>query len=155
MNNHLKESLLALFLLGIAPLGLAAEHENGKPATKEIQREAAETAEAIKDYTIDKREEAANKAKAALDRLDADIDALQERIDENWGRMDQATREQAQRTLKTLRKQRIDTAEWYGALKNSTAAAWEHMKKGFSEAYQSLRRASEKAQREYRKNENP
>lgn len=155
MKKRTTLSLIAVALLGLAPLSHASpqetsRQENDKTTAKEVRQEVADAAEAIKNYTADKRDEAAKKAKAALDALDARIEAMEGRIDKNWDKMDQAAREQARNALKAMRKQRVQVAEWYGSLKNSTADAWEHMKKGFSEAYGSLRRAWEKAEREYK-----
>jgi hypothetical protein len=76
---------------------------------------------------------------------------LQERIDDNWQNMSEAAREDARATLKALRQQRLLVAEWYGGLKNSSTEAWDHMKKGFSDAYQSLRGSWQKAEKEFEK----
>lgn len=149
MKRSTTVSLLAVALLAIAPANHASQHENGKTTAKEVRQEVTDAAEAIKQYTADKRDEAAREAQAALAELDARIEALERRVERKWNRMDQAAREQASTTLKALRKQRIEVAEWYGGLKNSSAEAWEHMKSGFSGAYRSLRRAWEKAEKEY------
>ena len=140
---------IILMLPGMAPLGHASPDGKDPATAREIRQESTDAGEAGKNNRDDKRDEAARKAKAALDYLDARIEALEARIDKAWDKMDQAAREQARSTLKALRKQRVETAEWYGGLKNSTAKAWEHMKKGFNDAYGSLRRAWEKAEREY------
>ncbi len=158
MKKHLALSLITLALLGITPLSLAAEqdiskHENDKTTAKDVRHEVTDAAETIGNYTADKRDEAAKKAKASLDALDVRIHALEARIDRNWEKMDKAAREQARSTLDALQKQRVEVAEWYGGLKNSTADAWEHTKKGFSDAYKSLRNTWEKANREYREDE--
>jgi hypothetical protein len=150
MKKHTTLSLITVMLLGIAPLSHASPDDNDKTTAKEVRQETVDAAEAIKNYTADKRDEAAVKARAALVALDARIEALEVRIDKNWDKMDKAARDQARSTLKALRKQRVEVAEWYGSLQNSTASAWEHMKKGFTDAYGSLRRAWEKAEREYR-----
>ena len=63
--------------------------------------------------------------------------------------MNKAAREKARANLKALRKQRNEVAEWYGGLKASSADAWEHMKKGFSDAYKSLGDAWEKSAQEF------
>ncbi len=63
--------------------------------------------------------------------------------------MDKAARERARGTLTALHRQRIRVAEWYGSLKNSSIEAWERMKNGFSDAYNSLRSSWEKADKEY------
>lgn len=154
MKKNATLSFLMVALLGIAPLSLAAQHEasgheNGKTTAKEVRREVTDAAEAIKNYTADKRDEGAKKAKAALDALDVRIEAMEARIDKNRDKMDAAAREQARSTLHALRKQRVQVAEWYGGLKNSSADAWGQMKTGFSDAYKSLRHAWEKADRQY------
>lgn len=131
----------------------AAEAENDRTTAAEVREEMSDAAEAIGSYAADKRDEAVTQAEAALDVLDARIQALEARIDTKWEKMDQATREQARRTLQTLREQRVEVAEWYGGLKASTAEAWEHMKAGFTNAYRSLGQAWQKAEQEYRDDE--
>lgn len=81
--------------------------------------------------------------------LDKRIEELEARVDESWGKMDKAAREKARANLKALRKQRTQVAEWYGSLKSSTGDAWEHMKKGFSDAYKALNDAWEKSEKEF------
>ncbi len=153
MIKHTTVSLLALMLLGVALPSQASPYGNDKTTAKEVRQKVTDAAESIKNYTVDKRDEAAKKAKASLDALDARIHALEERIDKKWEKMDKASREQARATLQALHKQRVEAAEWYGGLKYSTADAWEHMKKGFSDAYKSLRSTWEKAERESREKE--
>src|SRR5512139_3089763 len=121
--------LIAVF--GIAPL-CYAETSSEKTSIKEVSQEAQDLIKELKSYTAEQRDEAIQKTEAALDNLDKRIDALETRIDSNWDKMDKATREKARASLKALRKERTKAAEWYGSLKNSSADAWEHMKKGFS-----------------------
>jgi hypothetical protein len=73
MIKHTPLSLITLGLLGIAPLSHASPYENDKTTAKEVRQQVTDAAEAIKNYTVDKRDEAARKAKAALDALDARI----------------------------------------------------------------------------------
>lgn len=148
MKKRTTVSLITVVLLGLAPPSLASQHEKDKTTAKAVRHEVADAAEAIKQYGADKRDEAAKKAQAALDALDARINAMEARIDRNWDKMDKAAREQARSRLKALREQRVEVAEWYGGLKNSTAEAWDQMKAGFSGAYTSLRRTWEKAETE-------
>lgn len=158
MKKHTTLSLIAVALLGVAPPNGASQQEaskqqDDKTKSRAVRQEVADAAEAIKNYSADQRDEAAQQAKAALDALDARIEALEARIDKNGDKMDQAARAQARSTLKALRQQRIQVAEWYGGLKDSTTAAWDHMKKGFSDAYKSLRSSWEKAEREYQEDQ--
>lgn len=138
MKKHITFSLITVAMLGIAPYAFAEQDANDKTTAKEVKQGSGDDA--------DKRDEATEKAKAALDTLDAHIDALEAHIDKNWEKMSQAAREESRSTLKALRSQRVKVAEWYGGMKNSSAEAWEHMKQGFSDAYKSLQSAWEKAE---------
>ena len=63
--------------------------------------------------------------------------------------MDQATRDKANATLKSLRKQRTELAEWYGGMQYSSVNAWEHVKKGLLDSYEALSKAYNKALKEF------
>ena len=109
----------------------------------------AAAAEAIKNYSVDQRDEAVKRAKEILDDLDARIARLDSRLNDRWERMDQTARKKMSAALAALRKQRNDAAEWYGGLKHSSANAWEDVKKGFLRSYHNLRDSFDKARQEY------
>jgi hypothetical protein len=155
MKKHALLSLTTATLLGIATLNYAAEQTPtaAKPSAAEVRQKLTDAAEAIQHFSADKRDEAAKKAKVALDALDARINTLEGELDKNWEKMDKAARERARASLRELRDQRVKVAEWYGGLKNSTAGVWEETKKGFSDAYRSLEHIWEKAEREQENNE--
>ena len=133
-------------LLAVSPLSFSAE----APATtaKDVSRKAGETGRAIKDYTVEQRDEAIKKAKAALDDLDARIRRMERKLDGEWERMDQGARKKARATLDTLRRERNEAAEWYGGLKHSSAESWEQVKAGFVKSYEVLRQSFAKARKE-------
>jgi len=120
-----------------------------KPAMQDVKKEMAETAETIKHYSADQRDEALSKAKAVMDDLDAKIDKLRSSIHKQWGSMDKAARHKAQAALDSLKQQRKEMAESYNALQQSTAGAWEHVKKGFADSYTDLHDAWQKAEKEF------
>ena len=66
--------------------------------------------------------------------------------------MTDATRKKVSATMKKLRKERVQLAEWYGGMKHSTANAWDDMKNGFSEALDSIADAWDKAEDEFENN---
>jgi len=138
---------MALFLTGSN--GVAGETDD-KAALKKAKKEVAEAAQAIKNYSANQRDEALSKVKSALDALDAAIDRLQASIDREWDQMSQASRDKARATMKKLNEQRNQVAEWYGGMKHSSAGAWDQMKKGFSDAYQSLYDSWKKATDEFK-----
>ncbi len=135
-------------VLGAAPVCFA-ETAGEKTTAKDVKQEAQEVIQALKGYTVEQRDEAIKKTKAALDNLDNRIDDLEKRIDESWDKMNGAARREARQSLKELRKQRVKVAEWYGSLKSSSADAWEHVKKGFSESFKAIHNAWGKAVEEF------
>ena len=139
---------LLITLFGIAPLS-NAETSSEKASIEEVKQETQDLLAALKSYTAAQRDEAIQKTKSALERLDKRINSLETRIDNNWDNMNKAAREKARAYLKALRKQRIKVAEWYGGLKSSSVDAWEHIKKGFSDAYEAFSDAWEKAEKEF------
>lgn len=141
--------VLLMIFLGAAQVVYADKYSDDKTSGKEVQHEVVDAAKAIKNFAADKRDEAAKNVEVALISLDSRIDAMEERIDKKWDKMNEAARERARSTLTKLRKKRIQVAEKYGSLKNSSSEAWEHMKKGFSDSYRVLRSAWEKAESEY------
>lgn len=108
--------------------------------------------QALGTYIADQREEAIERTRTGLDELDKRIDVLETRIDNNWDQMNKTAPEKASANLKALRKQRTEMDEWYGRLKTSSADAWDHMKKGFSDAYKNLSDTWEKSVKEFSTN---
>jgi len=160
IKNVIKNVIIAL--VSVAFLGLTtgcdsektsssetAEQKTDQTTMKDVKHEVVDAAKAIKEYSFDQRDQAVKKVKSTLDDLDSRIDKLQDRIDDNWDKMNKATRQKTKATLRALRKQRNEVAEWYGGLKHSSADAWEDMKKGFSDAYTSFADAWKKAEKEF------
>lgn len=130
-------TLFMIVTLCFMPLSYT-QASNDKTTIQDVKQEAQELIAKIKGYTADQRDEATNQTEQALKKLDDRIDALETDIYNSWDKMDKNAREEAQTGLKELRKQRIELAEWYGSLKNSSVSVWEQMKKGFSDAYQAI-----------------
>ncbi len=145
--------LVPVVFLAFAPVSFAdqsaANQSAQQPTMKDVKREVADAAKAIKDYSFAQRDQAVKKVKFALDNLDSRIDKLQDRIDDNWDTMNEATRQKTKAALRAIRKQRNQVAEWYGGLQHSSASAWEEMKKGFSDAYTAIYDAWRNAETEF------
>lgn len=125
---------------------LAAET---KATAKDVSRKADETARAVRNYTVQQRDEAIQSAKTALDDLDARIRSLERRLDQDWDRMDAAARRKARVALDALRKQRDEAAEWYGGLKHGSAEAWNEVKDGFVRSYEALKDSFNRARKAF------
>lgn len=159
MDVHTKVFLMAAALLGGASAAYAQEPRRADPvradqaaedgpSAEEVRQKLGSAVGAIKSYSVEKRDEAAQKAKAALEALDQRMDVLERDIDRNWEKMDSAARVRARQALSALQDERVKVAEWYGSLKSSTASAWEETRQGFVKAYQSLQRDWENAERQ-------
>jgi BMFP domain-containing protein YqiC len=138
--------ITAIFL-AVGPVLFAAQTSAEK--TKDVKEKVTEAAEAIKNYSFDQRDKAIAKAKAALAHLDARIDRMESRLNKRWDQMNQSSRKKAIATLRALRKQRNEVAEWYGGLKHSSGNAWEDVKKGFLKSYQELQDALDRARSQF------
>jgi hypothetical protein len=139
-------ALALAVLVSVSPWSLAAE---SKTTTGDISRKAAETGRAIKDYSVEQRDEAVKSAKAGLDELDASIRRLERKIASDWDKMDEAARRKARAALDALHRQRNEAAEWYGGLKHSSKEAWNEVKDGFAKSYDALSGAFAKARKAF------
>ncbi len=138
-----------VILFAAAPVCLSSPSSSEGTTMKEMEKEVVDAGRAIRDYSVQERDKAVEKAKTALDDMDARIDRLETWMGENWSRMDQAARKKSQEALKELRRERNRVAEWYGGLKYSSGKSWGHMKKGFSDSWDALRSAWDKAEKEW------
>jgi Skp family chaperone for outer membrane proteins len=148
-KTHAAAGIALAVLFAAAPVCFAAPPTSGETTTKEMTQEVVDAGRAIKDYSVQERDKAVEKVKSALDDMDARIDRLETKMQETWNQMDQSARRKAKEALKELRRRRNQAAEWYGGLKYSSSKSWDHMKKGFSDSYDALRGAWEKAEKEW------
>ena len=143
-SDILKITALTLFvalLLAGAPMSFAAE----KTAGQKID----ETAQSIKNYSAEQRDEALRSAKKVLDEADARIDHFENEVSKNWDKMNDSARKSARETMKTMRQQRQDLSQSYGELKRSSAHAWDEVKGGFSKSYDALKDSFSKAAKQF------
>jgi DNA mismatch repair ATPase MutS len=141
--------LITVVMILISAISFAGQKAGDDKATsKDVKQETMEAIEAIKKYTVDKKDEAVREVKVVLEDLDTRIDRIQSRIENKWNEMDQASRESARKTIQALRKKRNELSEWYGGMKHSSADAWDHVKEGFVEGYEAVANAFDKAENE-------
>ncbi len=139
--------LLTILLCTSAATAGAPPEDHATAA--EVRQEVDAALKAIASYSAGQRDAALAKAKDALQKTDTRIEQLQREIDQNWQDMSEEARKQARETLRTLQKQRIEIAEWYGELKSSSANAWDEIKAGFAKSYEDLETALEKARQKF------
>ena len=120
-----------------------------KTTSEDVKQETMEAVEAVKKYSIEKKDTAVSEVKVVLEDLDARIDRMQNGIEKKWDEMDQASRDKAKATMQALRKKRNELSEWYGGMKHSSAEAWTDVKGGFVKGYEALANAFDKAENEF------
>ena len=151
-TDFLKLAALTLFLavlLAGAPMSFGADNAGDKTTGKDVGKKIDETAQTIKNYSAEQRDEALKSAKSVLADADARIDLLESEMHRNWDKMDASARKHAQETMRTLRRQRQDLSQSYGELKRSSANAWDEVKGGFAKSYDALRDSFSKAAKEF------
>lgn len=102
---------------------------------QEMSKQVDQAVNSVGDYTQTKRDQAARKIKGAMNKMDQEIDQLENQVRENWNDMTGTTREKTQVALKDLRQKRNQLGERYGELKSGTKESWSELKDGFNEAW--------------------
>lgn len=132
-------------IFSVMPAFSADRPSGEKVSKKEVGQEVKEAVEAIKEYSADQKDEAVKKGKAVLDHLDGRIEQMESKIKKEWDQMGDSARKTAKTSLEAVKKQREEVAKWVGSMKQSSAGAWEDVKKGFVESYQTLADSFDKA----------
>lgn len=146
-------AVLSVFCLLVpsATVSLAAHHEESKTSASDVKKEALETYDAFKKYTLAQRDKAVEAADKKLQAIDENLDTIRKDLDQRWQTMSEVTRQKNREMIRKLNKERENVAEWYGGMRHSSAEAWEEVKKGFADSYDRLERAFAEAKQDFAK----
>jgi hypothetical protein len=114
---------------------------------KDVAQKASETGQAIKDYTVEKKDEAAAHAKKITADLEAKIKELEAEAAKQTGEL--KARSQAQ--IRDLKAKRAKASRKASELGRATKASWDRAKEGFADAYRDLASAYDQAVGEFKK----
>lgn len=160
-SSYFKSLLLlgamALVLTTIDAVSEQAQSEKSDKAdieAREMKKEWSEAVESLKQYSVTQRDEALSQAQQTLKAMDKRIEQLQSRAENEWQSMSKNMRERREETLRTLRRERNELAEWYGGMKYSSDNAWEEVKQGFINAYGTLSNSFNRARSEFSESDN-
>lgn len=134
----------------VVTLGLLAVSALAAPAQttgKDVAQKASETGQAIKDYTVEKKDEAVAHARKITADLEAKIKDLEAQAAKQTGEV----RARSQAQLKELRAKRAKASQKASELGRATKASWEKAKEGFADAYRDLASAYDRAAAEWKK----
>lgn len=133
----------AVALLLSPPLTVLAQ----QTTAKDVGQKMAETGEAIKDYTVDKKDEAVAHAKKLGSGIDAKIKELEAQASKQTGE----AKTKSEQMIKDLKAKRAKVSAKLNDLSKATKASWDETKKGFADAYRDLAMSYDKAVAEFKK----
>ena len=134
----------------VVTIGLLAASALPAPAqttSQDIKQKASETGQAIRDYSVEKKDEAVAHAKKATADLGAKIKELETQAARQTGEIKARSQEQ----IKDLKTKRAKASQKATELGRATKASWERAKEGFADAYRDLASAYDKAATEFKK----
>jgi hypothetical protein len=134
-------------LVTVLVLGLFAVPATAQTSAKDVGQKAGETGEAIRDYTIEKKDEAVAQAK----KITADLDAKIKELKAEASRQTGEAKAKAQAQIKDLEAKRATASKKASDLGRASKASWERAKDGFADAYRDLATAYDKAAAEFKK----
>lgn len=138
---------VAASIAAVALGALLASPAPAQTTAKDVGQKAGETADAIKDYAVDKKNEAVAHAKKLTRDVDAEIKKLEAKASKETGEA-KAKSDQAMKDLKEKRKQAGKKLDELG---KASGAAWDNAKQGFSDAFKDLRVAYDRAASQFTK----
>ena len=101
----------------------------------------------IRDYTVEKKDEAVAYAKKATADLEAKIKELEAQASKQTGEL----KAKSQAQIKDLKIKQAKASEKATELSRATAKSWDKAKEGFANAYRDLAVAYDKAVAEFKK----
>lgn len=129
-------------LLAAVPLRASAQ-----TSAQDVSKKATETGEAIRDYTVERKDEAVAHARKLAADLDAKIKELEAQASKQTGE----AKAKLQAQIKDLKTKRDAAGAKLNELTRASKASWERAKEGFATAYRDLAEAYEKAAAEFKK----
>ena len=143
----MRPPIIVTIVVAMGLLAIAVPHAAAQTTSKDVAEKASETGEAIKDYTVERKDEAIARAKQATADLETKIKELETQASKQTGEI--KTRSQAQ--IKALKAKRAKASQKVSALGRAAKASWETAKEGFVNAYRDLASSYDKAAAEFKK----
>ncbi|MFI5327021.1 MAG: hypothetical protein ACHQ7H_12360 [Candidatus Rokuibacteriota bacterium] len=142
MRSRIIEAIVVIGLLATTVPPATAQ-----TTSKDVTQKASETGQAIKEYTVEKKDEAVAHARKATADLEAKIKELEAQASKQTGEL----KAKSQAQIKELKAKRAKASGKVTELSRATKASWERAKEGFADAYRDLAAAYDKAAAEFKK----
>ena len=132
---------VALISIVAVPSVMAAEQAqpaSNSPANVSSQYSTEKNVDKIKLYTIEKKDDAIQKAKEAMDNIDVRMAKLGQRIKDKKAQWSEEFAKEKDEELAELKKAREEVATRYEKLKEASKKTWEGAKHAFIRSYNRL-----------------
>lgn len=139
--------IMSAMMVTLGLLAVSALPAPAQTTGKDVAQKASETGQAIKDYTVEKKDEAVAHARKITADLEAKIKDLEAQAAKQTG----AVKARSQAQLKELKAKRAKASQKASELGRATKASWEKAKEGFADAYRDLASAYDRAAAEWKK----
>lgn len=135
---------LASICLGAAmllwlPVALAQEagtrQEKEQEQRTEVRKEVGEAVDAIRHYSIERRNDAVAAARRAMEDADRTARRLEARLAAERERMDAAARQRSQEAMADLRRDRAEMSARAAELQHASGEAWGQARQQFVDSY--------------------
>jgi hypothetical protein len=143
----MRPRIIPAIVVTLCMLATSALPVPAQTTSKDVSQKASETGQAIKDYTVEKKDEAVAHAKKITADLDAKIKDLEAQASKQTGEI--KTKSQAQ--IKDLKAKRTKASQKLTEMSRATKASWDRAKEGFADAYRDLASAYDRAVAEFKK----
>ncbi len=115
--------------------------------SKDVKEKAVGTVDAVKDYSVEKKNEAVRYARKLSRKADADLKDIQAKAAKTTGE----AKAKSQQQLSELKKKRAAAAKKLRELRKATTSSWDTAKQGFVDSFKDLRESLDKAAEEFKK----
>ena len=136
-----------LLILALAVILTVPAPALAQTTGKDVKQKTGEAAEAIRDYTVERKDQAVAQAR----KLSGDLEKQIKQLETKASRATGEAKTTAQKQLDELKDKREQTRKKLAEMKDASAASWDAAKHGFVDAYRDLRQAYDKAAGELKK----
>ena len=139
MKTNTIAILLCLGILSSTTSMQAYATTNSDATVVEVLSDKTKTTiEKIKQYSVDQKEIAREKAKEIIADIDNRIQALEDSTADKTNNMTDTMRDAKIKTIVKLKEKRHNLEDWYERFHNSSKDAWDELKQGFIRSYDSF-----------------
>lgn len=131
---------LGILALAVGVVLLQPVPTVGQTTTQDVTKKAGEAWEAIKDYTVDRKNDAVAYGKKLMSDFDGKYKELEKKASSATGE----AKAKSEQQLKALKNKRAQAAKKLDELGKASGQSWDKVKQDFANAYRDLQQEYDK-----------